>query len=138
VQRLTSSKVHLTVVSGDPATTLNHHKHNITSATQWTVGAAWRHCKLGDLRNVVREDGATENTLRARSAVSTTVTRTEAANVHALPQCAAAHTKGLSATIRWANGCLNTVGNLASRAQEFDMLRLSGEEWREALRDGVT
>jgi hypothetical protein len=65
------------------------------------------------------------------------MTGTEPANVHSFPQCAAAHIKGLSATIRWANGCLNTVGNLASRAQEFDMLRLSGEEWREALRDGV-
>jgi hypothetical protein len=63
VQRFTSGKLHLRIVSGNPTTTLNHHKHNITSATQWTVGATWRHCKFGDLRNVVREDGATENTV---------------------------------------------------------------------------
>jgi hypothetical protein len=89
------------------------------------------------LRDVVREDGATENTVGAGSAVGAPMTRSEAANVHALSQCAAAHIYELPATIRWANGCLNAVRNLAPRAQEFGMLRLSGEEWREALRHGV-
>jgi len=53
VQRFTSSKVHLRIVSGNPATTLNYHEHNITSAAQRAVGAAWRHRELGDLRGVV-------------------------------------------------------------------------------------
>jgi hypothetical protein len=75
--------------------------------------------------------------LRARSAVGTTVTRTEAANVHACSECATAHIKRLPATIRRANGCLDSVGNLASRAQELSMLRFSCKKWREALRDGI-
>jgi hypothetical protein len=53
VQRFTSGKLHLRIVGGNPATTLNHHKHNITSATHWAVCATWRHRKFGNLRNVV-------------------------------------------------------------------------------------
>jgi hypothetical protein len=91
VERFTSGKLHLSVVGGNPAATLNHHEHNITSAAQRAVRATRRNRELSDLRDVVREDGATENTARARSAVGTPMTRTKPANVHALSQCAAAH-----------------------------------------------
>jgi hypothetical protein len=53
MQRLTSGKLHPGVVGGNPSATLNHHEHNITSAAQWAVGAAWRDRELGDLRDVV-------------------------------------------------------------------------------------
>jgi hypothetical protein len=52
----------LGIVGDNPTAPLNHHKNNIASAPQWPVGAARRHRELGDLRNIVREDGATENT----------------------------------------------------------------------------
>jgi hypothetical protein len=32
MERLTSGKLHLGIVGGNPAAPLNHHEHNITSA----------------------------------------------------------------------------------------------------------
>ena len=130
MQRLTCGKLYLRFTCGNPTAALNHHQHNITSAAKRTVGTARCDRKLGDLRDVVREDGATENTLGARSAIGTSVTGAESANIHDRSQCATAHTNGLPATIRWSNGRLDPVGNLTPRAQECGMLRLSSEEWR--------
>jgi hypothetical protein len=63
MQRLACGKLHLGFACGDPSTTLNHHKHNITSAAKRAVCAARRDCELGDLRDVIREDCATKHTL---------------------------------------------------------------------------
>jgi hypothetical protein len=54
--------MHLSIVGGYPAASLNHHEYNITSTAQRSVGAAWRYGEFGNLRGVVREDCATENT----------------------------------------------------------------------------
>jgi len=48
-----------------------------------------------------------------------------------------AHLNELPATIRWANGCLNAISNLASRAQQGGMLCFGCKEWRETLGHGV-
>jgi hypothetical protein len=53
MQRLTSGKLHPGVVGGNPSATFNHNEHNITSAAQRTVGAAWSDRELSDLRDVV-------------------------------------------------------------------------------------
>jgi hypothetical protein len=45
--------LYLRFVDGDPATSLNCDKDDITGAAEWTVGATGRDGKLGDLRNFI-------------------------------------------------------------------------------------
>jgi hypothetical protein len=53
MKRFASGKLYLGVASGNPAATLNHHEHHITSAAQRAVRAPWRNREFGDLREVV-------------------------------------------------------------------------------------